>query len=118
VAGGAAAATSFQASAEVTLAQQIWAARLGTLADLVATPILDYLLYRSQLVPRFLAVWGFIAVLLLASGLALGVGDPTRGLQLGQLVVIPIILWVLVFATWLIVRGFNPSVVSAERQLP
>jgi hypothetical protein len=118
LAAGASAATSFQASAEVTLAQQFWAGRLGTLAYLVATPILNFLLYRSKLVPRFIAAWGFIAVVLLATGLVLGVGDPTRGFQLGQLLVIPIILWELVFATWLIVRGFNPAVVAAERQLP
>jgi hypothetical protein len=98
----------------VTLAQQFWAARSGALAYLVATPILNVLLYWSQLVPRFIAIWGFIAVVLLATGLALGVGDPTRGFQLGQLLVIPIILWELVLATWLIVRGFNPSAVAAE----
>jgi hypothetical protein len=56
-------------------------------------------------------------VVLLAIGLALGVGDPTRGFELGQLLVIPIILWELFFATWLIVSGFNPSVVAAERSL-
>jgi hypothetical protein len=102
----------------VTLAQQFWAARLGALAYLVATPILTFLLFRSQLIPRFIAVWGFIAVVLLALGLALGVGDPTRGFELGQLLVIPIILWELFFATWLIVRGFSPSVVAAERSDP
>jgi hypothetical protein len=118
LAGGAAVATPYQASTTVTLAQQFWAARLGALAYLVATPILNFLLYRSQIVPRFIAVWGFIGVVFLAIGLALGVGDPTRGFELGQLLVIPIILWELFFATWLIVRGFNPAVVAAERQVP
>jgi hypothetical protein len=65
----------------------------------------------------FIAVWGFIGVVLPAIGLALGVGDPTRGFVLGQFLVIPIILWELFFATWLIVSGFNPSVVAAERSL-
>jgi Domain of unknown function (DUF4386) len=118
LAGGAAVATPYQASTTVTLAQQFWAARLGALAYLVATPILNFLLYRSQIVPRFIAVWGFIGVVFLAIGLALGVGDPTRSFELGQLLVIPIILWELFFATWLIVRGFNPAVVAAERQVP
>ncbi|HKW72949.1 MAG TPA: DUF4386 domain-containing protein [Candidatus Dormibacteraeota bacterium] len=105
----------FPVSADVALAQQFWAGRLGTLSYLVATPILNYLLYRSQLVPRFISVWGFIAVVLLATGLAIGVGDPTRGFQPSQLLVIPIILWELLFATWLIVRGFNPEAVHHER---
>jgi uncharacterized protein DUF4386 len=64
--GGSAA--SFQASAEVPLAQQLWATWLVTLAYLVATPILAFLLYRSRLVPRFISVWGFIALVMLATG--------------------------------------------------
>lgn len=100
---------SFKGPIAVTLGQAFWANRLGALAYIVATPILNYLLYRSQLVPRFITVLGFAGVVLLATGLAIGVGDPTRGFQAGQLLVIPIILWELVFATWLIVRGFNQA---------
>ena len=107
-----AAEASVKAVAEVTLSQQFWAGRLAALAYLVATPILNFLLYRARLVPRFIPVWGFIALLMLATGLAIGVGDPTRGFQLGQLLVIPIILWELVFATWLILRGFSLSPVA------
>lgn len=99
-------ARSFQAIAETMLAQQFWASRLATLAYLVATPILNFVLYRSQLVPRSISILGFVGVVLLALGLLIGVGDPTRGFQPGQLLVIPIILWELVFATWLIVKGF------------
>ena len=85
----------------------------------MATPILNVLLYRSQLVPRFISVWGFVALVLLPTGLAIGVGDPTRGgVQAGLLLVIPIILWELLFATWLIFRGFGPSAVAADRHVP
>ena len=113
ITAGASGASYFQASAELTLAQQFWASRLAALAYLVATPILNFLLYRSRLVPRFISVWGFIALVMLATGLAIGVGDPTRGFEPGQLLVIPIILWELFLATWLIVRGFDPSAVAA-----
>ena len=95
-----------------SLAQQFWANRLGALAYIVATPILNYLLYRSQLVPRWISILGFAGVALLALGLLIGVGDPTRGFQIGQLLVIPIILLELTFATWLIVRGFNPKALA------
>jgi hypothetical protein len=109
-------APALKASADVILAQQFWAARLAALAYLVATPVLNFVLYKSQLVPRFLSVWGFAALAMLALGLALGVGDPSRGFQPGQVLVVPIILWELTLATWLIVRGFNPSPASsAER---
>ena len=99
-------AAPVDATASVTLAQQFWAARLAALAYLVATPILNVVLYRSRLVPRFLPVWGFAALAMLAVGLAIGVGDPSRGFEAGQVLVIPIILWELTFATWLIVKGF------------
>jgi hypothetical protein len=118
IAAGASDASYFQASAELTLAQQFWTSRFAALSYLVATPILNFLLYRSQLVPRFISVWGFIALVMLATGLAIGVGDVTRGFQPGQLLVIPIILWELLFATWLIVRGFNASAIAAHRQVP
>lgn len=104
--------SALQASAELALAQQFWASRLGALAYIVATVVLNVLLYRGLLVPRFISVWGLVGVVLLAAGLAIGVGDPTRGFQVGQLLVIPIILWELVFATYLIVRGFNPAAVT------
>ena len=108
----------FQASAGLALSQQFWAARLAALAYLVATPMLNVLLYRSQLVPRFIPVLGFVGVVLLATGLAIGVGDPTRGFQPGQLLVIPIILWELGFATWLLIRGFRPPEDPVDGSVP
>lgn len=112
--GGSGSAGSLRAVAEVTLSQQFWAGRLAALVYLIATTILNVMLYRSRLVPRFIAIWGLIATVLLATGLAAGVGSPTGGFQLGQVLVIPIILWELLFATWLIVRGFNRLAVSRE----
>jgi len=109
LAAGGSDAASFRASAELALAQQFWAGRLAALAYLVATPVLCFVLYRTRLVPRFISVWGFAAVAMLAIGLAMGVGDPTRGFEPGQLLVIPIILWELTFATWLIVKGLGAS---------
>ena len=107
LASGGSDATSFQATAQMGLSQQFWAGRLAALAYLVATPMLALTLYRSRLVPRLISVWGFVAVAMLAAGLAIGVGDPTRGFEPGQLLVIPIILWELTFGTWLIVKGFD-----------
>ena len=34
--------------------------------------MLNVLLYRSRLVPRFVSIWGFVGVLSLAAGLAIG----------------------------------------------
>ena len=114
---GGADVSSFKPSVELALGMQFWAGRLAALDYLVATAVLCLLLYRSGLVPRLISVWGFIALAMLATGLAIGVGDPTRGFEPGQLLVVPIILWELTFATWLIVRGFNqtPTVPNERR---
>jgi Domain of unknown function (DUF4386) len=109
-------AGSYKAVAEQALAQGFWAGRLGALAYLIATPILNFVLFQTRLVPRVISAWGLGAVGLLAVGLAAGVGDPTRGFEPAQLLVIPIILWELTFATWLIVRGFNTSSVRDDRR--
>jgi hypothetical protein len=111
---GASGAAALKASAEMALSQQFWATRLAAFAYLVSTPVLTFVLYRTQLVPGWLSVWGFVACVLLATGLALGVGDPTRGFEVGHLLVIPIIVWELTWATWLIVKGFD---VPAAQQL-
>ncbi len=100
---------AFKASADVALSQEFWASRLAAFAYLASTPALNFVLYRTRLVPRWLSAWGLVACAMLATGLATGVGDPTRGFEPGQLLLIPIILWELTFATWLIVRGFSPS---------
>lgn len=113
---GGADVSSFRPSVELALGLQFWAGRLAALGYLVATPLLCFVLYRSRLVPRVISMWGFIGVAMLGTGLAIGVGDPTRGFEPGQLLVIPIILWELVFATWLIVRGFNPSAERADER--
>jgi hypothetical protein len=72
--------------------------------------ILGYLMYRSGLVPRGMAVLGLIAgPVLLARfvGILFGVFEP--GSVLGGLMVVPEFLWELSLGVWLIVKGFNPS---------
>jgi Domain of unknown function (DUF4386) len=76
--------------------------------------ILGYLMYRSGLVPRGLAVLGLIAgPILLARfvGILFGVFEPMSGL--GSLMVVPEFIWELSFGIWLIVKGFNPSAVAS-----
>jgi hypothetical protein len=112
LAAGAPDASSFEAIAETVLAQQFWASRLAAVAYLVATPILDVVLYQTRLVPRPLSVFGFVALILLAIGLLSGAADPTRGFEPAQLLVVPIILWELTFATWLIAKGLSPAALA------
>jgi hypothetical protein len=76
--------------------------------------ILGYLMYRSRLMPRGLAVLGLIAgPVLLARfvGILFGVFEPTS--VLGSLMVLPEFVWELALGIWLTVRGFNPSALAS-----
>ena len=76
--------------------------------------ILGYLMYRSRLVPRGMAVLGLIAgPVLLARfvGILFGVFEPIS--VLGGLMVVPEFLWELALGIWLTVRGFNPSALAS-----
>ena len=72
--------------------------------------ILNFLLYQSKLVPRWLSSWGFVgAALVFANFLLESFGnDPI------EILYIPIAVQEMVFAVWLIVKGFNPSAISSE----
>jgi hypothetical protein len=76
--------------------------------------ILGYLMYRSGLVPRGMAILGLIAgPVLLARfvGILFGVFEPTSAL--GSLMVVPEFIWELGLGIWLIVKGFNASAVAS-----
>jgi Domain of unknown function (DUF4386) len=72
--------------------------------------ILSVLLYRSLLVPRWIAVLGLIGYLVLFVGGVLdlfAVTDVTKGA--GLIAVAPGGLFELILPIWLLVKGFNPS---------
>jgi len=75
--------------------------------------ILGYLMYRSGLVPRSMALLGLIAgPVLLARfvGILFGVFEPMS--VLGSIMVVPEFIWELALGIWLIVKGFNPSALA------
>jgi uncharacterized protein DUF4386 len=76
--------------------------------------ILGYLMYRSGLVPRGMAVLGLIAgPVLLARfvGLLFGAFEPLG--VLGGIMVVPEFIWELALGIWLVVKGFNPAAVAS-----
>src|SRR4028119_2049434 len=76
--------------------------------------ILGYLMYRSALVPRGMAMLGLIAgpaLLARFVGILFGVFEPLG--VLGSLMVVPEFIWELSLGIWLIVKGFNPSAVAS-----
>ena len=81
--------------------------------------ILGYLMYRSGLVPRGMAILGLIAGPVLIArfvGILFGVFEP--GSELGGLMVVPEFVWELALGIWLIAKGFNPSAVASLSTTP
>ncbi len=77
--------------------------------------MLYYVLYQSQLIPRWLSGWGGIgAALHLASGVFVMFGWLTEFPVLGIFWDLPIALQEMVMAVWLIVKGFNSSAIASE----
>jgi len=76
--------------------------------------ILNYSLYQSKLVPRFISIWGLIgAPLMLTAGLLgmFGLFSPFSTISI--FLYLPIALQEMVLAVWLIVKGFNSSAIDS-----
>ncbi|WP_430965372.1 DUF4386 domain-containing protein [Spongiimicrobium sp. 2-473A-2-J] len=69
-----------------------------------------YLLFRSKLIPRFLSVWGLLAVLLLFTEVMLIIFTKTFRMWM----MMPMGLNELVLGIWLIVKGFNTTATTAR----
>jgi hypothetical protein len=76
--------------------------------------MLYYLFYRSNLIPRWISVWGFIAITMhLATGFLIIFHLMSPFSTINMIVNFPIFLQEMVMAVWLIVKGFNPSAIAS-----
>ena len=71
------------------------------------TLVLNAALYRSNLIPRWLSIWGLAAAVAVLAGSVMATFDVL--LVLAMVLVIPIGLQEQAMAVWLIVKGFNPT---------
>ena len=86
----------------------------GFCAGVANGMILGYLMYRSGLVPRGMAMLGLIGgSLVVASGIAVMFDVIKRGSTVQAVATIPEFIWELSFGIYLIVKGFRPSPVPA-----
>ena len=115
VAAGSAASSSFQATEDALLAVRDWVQGfLMSLSFLLGAVMYYYLLYRTRLVPRWLAGWGLIAVALsLAATVYAGFTQEFGFTTVNNVLNIPIGVQEMVLAVWLIVKGFNASAVRS-----
>ena len=86
----------------------------GSLMPALNAVLLGTLLYRARLVPRVLPLLGLIgAPLLVAADLAVLFDLIGRTSTPALVTALPIALWEFSLGVWLVVRGFNPSAITA-----
>lgn len=115
VAGGALDPDSFKVSGTVLIAFHDWTFLLGPNFMLGLNTIMySYILYKSKLVPRFIPILGMTgATLVFACALLVMFGVIEQVSIWGGILALPVFANEMILAVWLIVKGFNESVLTS-----
>jgi hypothetical protein len=107
VRGGGADAGSYQAMGTLLISQRYWSFQMVTISLVLGAWIFYSMLYRSKLVPRFIAIWGLVG----ASSVFLIFLLDVFGIPQGPVGVLSLLMLSneLFLGVWLIVKGFEPS---------
>jgi hypothetical protein len=109
---GAPIASHFQTIGELLRSGRDWVNHVGTILTLSVGGLMFYaLLYRARLVPRWLSGWGLVGTALTVTASFLfmfRVVDLLTSVYMN----LPLALLEMVFAVWLIAKGFNSTVVA------
>ena len=104
-------ATQLQTSGTLILAQFNWCSILLDFPFTISALVINYLLYKSKLIPQWLSVLGLIGgTLWLATTPFRIFGVFPTSLEIFALI---IMVQEMVFAVWLIVKGFNSSATTS-----
>jgi len=115
VAADAPDASAYHAVGTLLRAVYTWTSMLGPLFFLgINTLMYSYLLYKSRLVPRPLAVLGLSgATLVFCFALVVLFGIAPQ-LSVWAILALPIAAYEMILAGWLIIKGFNPAAIASE----
>jgi hypothetical protein len=116
LAGGGADAGTLETVGRSLVAIKNWTFLLGPgfVVGIGNGMLLGYLMYRSGLVPRRMAMLGLIGgPLVSVSGIVVLFGGLERGSVVQGIATIPEFLWELSLGVYLIVKGFKPSPILA-----
>ena len=107
-------ASYYQASGTLFLAARDWTFLIGSgIVWSLSALILNYLLYQSKLIPRWLSVWGLVGAIMSFANYF----PQFFGVDSIEILFLPIALQEMVFAVWLIVKGINPSAVASLSEM-
>jgi hypothetical protein len=114
---GAQGVSYYQALGNSIHAKIEWGTLLYIIVYALGALMFYYLLYKSNLIPRWLSSWGLAAVVLLLTGALLylfGIFGKMSLMKVMPYFAPPIGVQELVMSVWLIVKGFNPSAIAFE----
>ena len=114
---GAADASNFQTLGSMLIAAGHWIPVIGGIVFSVGTLMMFALFYQTRLIPRWLSGWGLIGAVLYPIAYIVSMFSPLHlqpeiGVGIGLLLV-PTAIQEMVFAVWMIVKGFNSSAIAA-----
>jgi hypothetical protein len=110
-------ASIFQTLGSMLIASGDWIQMIGGIVFSVGTLMIFTLFYQTRLIPRWLSGWGLIGAVLyfiaeIVSMLSPLHTSPDIGVGIG-LLIIPTAIQEMVFAVWMIVKGFNRQNIAA-----
>ena len=114
---GAADPSHFQTLGSMLIAAGDWIQNINGIVFSVGTLMFFVLFYQTRLIPRWLSGWGFIGAVLYVIAKIVSMISPLHlapeiGVGIGLLLV-PTAIQEMVFAVWMIAKGFNPTAIAA-----
>ncbi len=108
---GAADASNFQTLGSMLIAAGTWIQGINGIVFSIGTLMIFALFYQTRLVSRWLSVWGIIGAVLYCTAYIVSMFSPLHlspdiGVGIG-LLLLPTAIQEMVFAVWLITKGFN-----------
>jgi hypothetical protein len=115
IASGAPAASSFQTSGTLLLAVRDWSGNVvSAIAFSLGASMYYVVLFRSNLIPRWLSGWGVLGIVLGLAATVLASFTHDFGMNsVHTYLNVPIGVNELVLAVWLIAKGFNGPAITA-----
>ncbi len=114
VAAGASDASNFQILGAVFLKGIDSISSIMGIVFSLGALMLYYAFYQSKLIPGWISIWGFIAIILhLATCILIIFHLQSPSSTINSVMNFPIFLQEMVMAVWLIVKGFNSSAIAS-----
>ncbi len=119
---GAADVSSLQTMGSMLIAAGDWIQIIGGMVFSIGALMIYALFYQTRLIPRWLSAWGFIGGGLYFVANLVSMFNPLHtapSIESGiGLLLIPLALQEMVFAVWMILKGFNrPAIASLSKKI-